>query len=66
MKVAHICTYHSFGGQHWKQARELTLAAEREAAEATLSGNKANKELAAASAAEDAVAKAQRKYREVC
>lgn len=51
--------------QDWERARELTLAAEREAAEAKLSGGKANKELAAAEAAEDAVRKAQAKHREV-
>lgn len=54
----------SGGQEDWERARELTLAAEREAAEAKLSGGKANKELAAAEAAEDAVRKAQAKHRE--
>lgn len=51
--------------QSWQHARELTLAAEREAAAAQLAGNKANKELAAAEKAESAVRQARAKHAEV-
>ena len=61
------CSYrHHCCVQHWAEARELTLAAEREVASAKLSGKEASKELAAAEKAEDAVRKAQIKHREVC
>ena len=51
--------------QAWKQAREKTLAAEREAAAAHVSGKKANLEAAEAEAAEEAMHQAQIKHRQV-
>ncbi|KAK9788867.1 hypothetical protein WJX73_005477 [Symbiochloris irregularis] len=54
----------SADNKEWAQARELTLAAEREAASAQVAGNKANKELLAAEKAEKALREAQIKHRE--